>query len=134
MQQIADIARKWRGNPAKKIPKTQVMICIFYTILNILYFLTKNLQTNAHKFGIIIHVNNTILFSRGKIMWKIIIETRTTEDGISYTAYGVCKDDCSIPDVCTDKAEITRFAELMNRYEVSTINAIDVVEDYLASR
>lgn len=65
-------------------------------------------------------------------MWQVFSEERTTEDNVRYTAYGVrCLSYC-IGDLCTDSGEIRRFADMLNTFEVSTLNAADIVEDYLA--
>ena len=70
---------------------------------------------------------------KGKpVMWEVIKEQKTTEDNVQYNAYGVRREDYSIPDICTDSEEISRFAELLNKFDVSPVNAIDIVEDYLA--
>ncbi|MGN1422328.1 MAG: hypothetical protein ACI4XA_03045 [Oscillospiraceae bacterium] len=65
-------------------------------------------------------------------MWEIIREQRVTEDNVRYNAYGLRRGECRIPDICADSKEIARFAELFNKYDVSTVNAIDVIEDLLA--
>ena len=65
-------------------------------------------------------------------MWDIIMEMRITEDNVRYNAYGLRRGECRIPDISADSGEIARFAELMNRYDVSTVNALDVIEDLLA--
>ncbi len=66
-------------------------------------------------------------------MWKIITERKINENNIEYNAYGVKLGDCSIPDICCDSEEIARFVDLLNKFDVSPINARDVVEDYLAA-
>lgn len=67
------------------------------------------------------------------IMWEVIAEQKVSEDNIEYNAYGVRRGECSIHDICTDSGEISRFVDLLNKFDVSTINACDVVEDYLAA-
>ena len=66
-------------------------------------------------------------------MWVIISEERTTEDMVRYTAYGVRNNSYCIGDLCTDREEILRFARVLNVHEVSTVNAMDIAEDYLAA-
>ena len=66
-------------------------------------------------------------------MWVIISEERMTEDKERYTAYGVRNSSYCIGDLCTDSDEILRFVRVLNNYDVSPLNAIDVAEDYLAA-
>lgn len=66
-------------------------------------------------------------------MWEIITERKINEDNVEYNAYGVRRGECSIPDICADSEEISRFADLLNKFDVSAINARDVVDDYLAA-
>jgi Fe-S cluster biogenesis protein NfuA len=65
-------------------------------------------------------------------MWNIIKEVRSTEDNVQYTAYGIQCGDCVISDITTDYEVIKEFVEKINEFELSTINAIDVVEDFIA--
>ena len=65
-------------------------------------------------------------------MWEIYTEDRCTEDGESYTAFGVRKEDCFIADISTDRKAVERLVEMFNSYDASTINAADIAEDYLA--
>ncbi len=65
-------------------------------------------------------------------MWEIIYEERRTEDNIDYTAYGVRYGSFCIADLFADRREIFRFAKVLNDYDVSPVNAADIVEDYLA--
>ncbi len=66
-------------------------------------------------------------------MWVIISEERITEDKERYTAYGVRSGCYCIGDLCTDSDEILRFVRVLNNYEVSTANALDIAEDFLAA-
>ncbi|MGN1340425.1 MAG: hypothetical protein ACI4WS_09045 [Oscillospiraceae bacterium] len=65
-------------------------------------------------------------------MWEIIIQHRTTEDNTAYTAYGVRNGSFCIADITTDPADIAAFTQLLNRFEVSPVNALDITEDFLS--
>ena len=65
-------------------------------------------------------------------MWVIISEERSTEEA-RYTAYGVRNNSYCIGDLCTDSDEILRFVRVLNSYDVSPVNAMDIAEDYLAA-
>lgn len=67
-------------------------------------------------------------------MWSIIEERKSSIDGILYTAYGIKGKTTIIHDICTDRKDIEKLAELMNRYNASEINAADIVEDFIAAR
>lgn len=68
----------------------------------------------------------------GFVMWEIYTEIRCTEDGESYTAFGVKKEDCFIGDISTDRKAVERLVTMFNSYDASAINAADIAEDYLA--
>lgn len=63
-------------------------------------------------------------------MWEILSETRLTEDCKPYTAFGLKRNDFSIADIFTEKAEAARFAETLNKHDVSVVHIFDVLEDY----
>lgn len=65
-------------------------------------------------------------------MWTIIYEKKTIEDIGEYTAYGVRNLTFCIGDICTSPDEIRRLVKVLNDYDVSPENAMDIVEDYLA--
>lgn len=65
-------------------------------------------------------------------MWETFMQQRTTDDNIQYTAYGVRYGSFCIADLCTDAADIKQFAQTLNSFGVSPINAMDIAEDYLA--
>lgn len=65
-------------------------------------------------------------------MWKMTKDEMMTEDGVSYTAYGIEGGGCVIPDISTDKDAILEFVEKLNKFGASPINAADIVEDFLA--
>ena len=65
-------------------------------------------------------------------MWTIISEKKVSEDTEEYTAYGVRYNCYCISDICTDPAEISRFVRVLNVFDVSPVNALDIAEDYLA--
>lgn len=67
-------------------------------------------------------------------MWKITQATRCTEDGISYTGYGISNGECTIQDICIDKEEMEEFIDKLNEFGASPINVADIVEDFLAER
>lgn len=66
-------------------------------------------------------------------MWEMFAEEKITEEGVSYTAFGIRKNDFSIADISTDRREAEELVSLFNRYDASEINAADIVEDYLAA-
>lgn len=68
----------------------------------------------------------------GKSMWTIISEKKINEDIGEYTAYGVRYNCYCISDICTDPEEIGRFVRILNAFDVSPVNALDIAEDYLA--
>lgn len=65
-------------------------------------------------------------------MWTIIYEKKTIEDIGEYTAYGVRNLTFCIGDICTSPDEIRRFVKVLNDFNVSPANALDIAEDYLA--
>lgn len=65
-------------------------------------------------------------------MWEIFMQHRTTDDNMEYTAYGVRCGSFCIADLCADPGEISGFAQALNRYGASPVNALDIAEDYLA--
>lgn len=66
-------------------------------------------------------------------MWKIFTEQMSTEDKIAYTAYGVRNGSYCLSDFSSIKGEAERFAEMLNKYEVSPDHAADIAEDYFGS-
>ena len=65
-------------------------------------------------------------------MWEIFMQYCTTDDNIQYTAYGVRYGSFCIADLCADPGKIAHFAQALNRYGASPVNALDIAEDYLA--
>lgn len=65
-------------------------------------------------------------------MWKITERQLTTEDGESYTGYGVTMGECTIDDITPNRAAITRLTDQLNKYEASPSHIYDILENYLA--
>ena len=66
-------------------------------------------------------------------MWRIFTEEMSTEDEKAYIAYGVRNGSYCLADFGSIKSEAERFAELLNRFDVSPIHAADIAEDYFGS-
>lgn len=65
-------------------------------------------------------------------MWKMTADLMQAEDGSQYTGYGIEGDDCTIPDISTDKNVILDFVEKLNKFGASPINVLEIVENFLA--
>ena len=65
-------------------------------------------------------------------MWTITTDLMKTEDGLEYTAYGIAGEDCTIPDISTDKEAILEFVDRLNKFGASPIHAVEIVENFLA--
>ena len=63
-------------------------------------------------------------------MWTLFAEEMVTEEEQHYTAYGVRCGEYCIGDFCTNKDEAESFVDTLNKYEVSTVHAADIIEDY----
>ncbi|MGN0650845.1 MAG: DUF6514 family protein [Oscillospiraceae bacterium] len=66
-------------------------------------------------------------------MWRIFTEEMYVDDEQAYIAYGVRNGSFCLADFSSVKSEAERFAELLNRFDVSPIHAADVAEDYFGS-
>lgn len=65
-------------------------------------------------------------------MWTINEKQYINEDGISYTGYGVTSGECRIEDITPSLAAITRFVDVLNRFEASQVHIYELVDDFLA--
>lgn len=67
-------------------------------------------------------------------MWQIITEELINEDGVRYTAYGFMCGEYTIHDFTSLPEEAESFLRILNSFEVSTLHATEVIEDYFAVR
>lgn len=65
-------------------------------------------------------------------MWEEFSELLTNEDGVQYTAYGICSGSCRIGDVTVSRAQIQTLLTRFNSFDVSPVHAFELVEDFLA--
>lgn len=65
-------------------------------------------------------------------MWKITEKKMVSEDGEDYTGYGVACEECSVEDITSERAAISKLTDDLNRYEASPLHIWDIVENFLA--
>ncbi len=65
-------------------------------------------------------------------MWTITEKQYTSDDGESYTGYGVAFGKCSVEDITPSRAAIIRFVEALNKYEASPVHIYELIENFLA--
>ncbi len=65
-------------------------------------------------------------------MWKMTETQHSSEDGGTYTSYGVSSGECTVDDITPSHTEITEFLEALNRYEASPVHIYEIVENFLA--
>lgn len=66
-------------------------------------------------------------------MWKIFTEEMCNEEENAYISYGVRNGSYCLSDFSSIKSEAERFAELLNKYDVSPVHAADIAEDYFGT-
>lgn len=65
-------------------------------------------------------------------MWTITENQYTSEDGEMYTGYGVSGGECIVNDITPSLPAITRFVEMLNKYEASQAHIYELVDNFLA--
>lgn len=65
-------------------------------------------------------------------MWRITEKQYTSEDGESYTGYGVTSGECTVNDVTLSLEEITRFVAELNKHQASQAHIYELIDNFLA--
>lgn len=65
-------------------------------------------------------------------MWQLLTTPQTNEDGVAYTAYGFCCDECCVTDFSSVREEVEQMLDILNKNEVSPLHVYDVIEDSFA--
>lgn len=65
-------------------------------------------------------------------MWTITAKQYTSDDGESYTGFGVESGECCVDDITPDREAIGQFVDAPNKYEASPVHIYELVENYLA--
>ncbi len=65
-------------------------------------------------------------------MWRITENQYTSEEGETYTGYGVTTGECTVDDVTLSLEEITRFVERLNEHQASQAHIYELIDNFLA--
>ena len=72
-----------------------------------------------------------IKFLRGiKNMWKVN-EKEIVMDGKLVKTYGIKSENVEINDISTYKAEVEKFADVLNKQNASEIHVYDLINDFI---
>lgn len=68
-------------------------------------------------------------------MYQLYEAIYTNENNVSYVGYGIreTKSYITIKDITSDRLEIVKLIEKMNRLELSVIHMRDVIDDFVYS-
>lgn len=61
----------------------------------------------------------------------VITQDKKNIDGAVKTTYGIQCEGMTIDDVSTNKEEVIRLIDKLNKYELSSCHLHDVIEDFI---
>lgn len=64
-------------------------------------------------------------------MWSVIYERKLIDDIGECNVYGIRNLSFCIGDISASAEEIERLVRIFNEFDVSPVNAADIIEDYI---